>query len=304
MKKIFFTGGAGLLALNWALYCQKEWDVTLGTFNRKINPSFAKSASLLELQSASALEGFFSRCMPDVVVNSAAITKVEYCELNPSKAYNSNVLFASNVAISCNRLNIPLVHISTDHLFRGSFPNVTEEEEPSPVNVYAKTKADAEIKVASECKNSIIIRTNFFGWGTSYRHSFTDLIISELSNGRPYYAFRDVFFTPILVSDLAQCVFELISKGSRGVFNVSTSNRLSKFDFALSVAKIFGLSQSLVKPISIGSLPNLVARPRDMSLSNKKLSSVLNRGIGNVEDSLYRLLDQANQNHYKEIQHL
>ena len=301
MKKIFFTGGAGLLSLNWSIYCKDKWDVTLGTFKRKISPDFAKTVSLELSQSAASLINVFSKVSPDVVVNSAALTNLEYCEQNPFDAFNSNVDFASNVASACNQLKIPLVHISTDHLFDGTVANVTEDELPKPLNVYAKTKVDAEIKVFSECKNSIIVRTNFFGLGTSYRSSFTDQIIHELSNGRPYYGFKDVFFTPILVSDLASCIFQLMECGMYGIFNISSDSRLSKYEFAVLVAKIFDLPHSLVRPISISEKQDLVVRPVDMSLSNRKASAVLMREIGSAEDGLRRLLEQSTNNSYKQL---
>ena len=304
MKKIFFTGGAGLLSLNWYVYCKDRWDVTLGTFKRKISPYFAKTVSLESSQSVASLVNTFSRFNPDVVVNSAALTNLEYCEQNPLDAFHSNVDFASNVACACNQLKIPLVHISSDHLFDGTLANVTEEEPPKPLNVYARTKVDAEIQVSNLCENSIIVRTNFFGLGTSYRSSFTDQIINELNHRRPYYGFKDVYFTPILVSDLASCVFQLIENRMYGIFNISSDSRLSKYEFAVLVAKIFNLPHLLVKPISIHEKSDLVLRPADMSLSNKKVSQLLMRQIGSVEDGLRRLLEQSTNNSYKELLNL
>ncbi len=293
-----------MLSLNWALFCQNEWRTILGTHHRQITPCFSETVSLLGDQSVSALEEVFSKASPDIVVNTAAITSVEFCERNPAKAYYANVLFASNVAAACSHLDIPLVHISTDHLFSGNVSNVTEEERSTPLNVYARTKAEAEVRVTAECENLIIVRTNFFGLGTTYRASLTDTIINQLKNGSPYYGFKDVFFTPILASDLANCVHGLIDKHFRGVFNISSSNRISKFDFAVLVAQIFDLPCSLVKSISISDRKDLITRPKDMSLSNKKVSSALRRELGTTEDGLRRLLEQANSNHYKHLQSL
>lgn len=304
MKEIFFTGGSGLLALNWTLSCKKEWKVTLGTFKREIFPSFADTISLSKAQSASEIEDILVKISPDIVVNTAAVTNIEYCELNPFEAYQSNVVFASNVATACNRLGITLVHISTDHLFSGFTSNVTEEEEPSPLNVYAKTKAESEKRVAAECEESIIVRTNFFGLGTTYRLSLTDQIIKEVKNGYTFYGFEDVFFTPILASDLANCIFELIDQKFRGVINITSNYRISKFEFAVLVAKIFELPKPLIKSTRIRDRSGLVIRPNDMSLSNKKVSSMLRRDLGTAEDGLRRLLQQTNSNTFRELQTL
>lgn len=304
MKKIFFIGGTGLLALNWAAYCYGKFKVILGTNKKLIKPSFASTISLSGIQSGSSLQSIIGKIEPDIVINTAAITNIEYCEMYPENAYESNVNLASQVAIACNKLDIPLVHVSTDHLFSGLDAYSAEEKQPSPINVYSKTKAIAEEQVGSECSNSIIVRTNFFGIGTSYRRSFTDQIISELAKNDSFWGFDDVFFTPILASDLAECVHQLIENKRYGVYNVSSNNRISKFEFALLVARLFGYSESLVKPCKIEERSNLVNRPRDMSLSNCKVSATLKRDLGTAEDGLRRLRDQFNQKIYQGIQAL
>ena len=65
-------------------------------------------------------------------------------------------------------------------------------------------------------------------------------------------------------------IFKLIAKNKTGIYNVSGSTRISKYNFGLELGKIFNLDKKLIKKISINKL-NLVKRPRDMSLSNKKL---------------------------------
>lgn len=302
MKKIFFTGGSGLLALNWAAYCHGKFNAILGTNKRLINPDFASTISISGIQSSSSLQSIIGKIEPDIVINTAAITNIEYCEKNPEVAYESNVTLASHVAIACNMLDIPLVHISTDHLFSGLGAYSAENKPTSPINVYSKTKAIAEEKVGSECSNSIIVRTNFFGIGTSYRSSFTDQIISDLAKNNSFSGFDNVFFTPVLASDLAECVHQLIDNKHYGVYNVSSNERISKFEFSLLVARLFGFSESLVKPCKIEERSNLVNRPRDMSLSNHKVSATLKRDLGTAEDGLRRLRDQFNQKIYQGIQ--
>jgi len=302
MKKIFFTGGSGLLALNWAAHCHGKFKVILGINKKLVYPDFASTISISGIQSSSSFQSIIKSIKPDIVINTAAVTNIEYCETNPENAYESNVTLASQVAIACNKLEIPLVHISTDHLFSGLGAYSAEEKPPSPINVYSKTKAIAEEKVASECSNSIIVRTNFFGIGTSYRPSFTDQIIGELARDNSYWGFDDVFFTPVLASDLAECVHQLIEKKQYGVYNVSSNKRISKFEFALLVARLFGYSEYLVKPCKIEERSNLVNRPKDMSLSNRKVSATLKRDLGTAEDGLRRLRDQFNQKIYQGIQ--
>jgi dTDP-4-dehydrorhamnose reductase len=303
LKRLFLTGGSGLLALNWALLCHETWDVFLGIHTHKIFPTFAATVQLSQ-PTTQHLITVLSEISPHLVVNTAAATNIEYCELHPEIAFEVNVVFAEQLACACNHLMIPLVHLSTDHIFDGSFPFATEDSAPHPLNVYGQTKAEAESRVLNDCKDALIIRTNFYGWGTSYRYSMTDKIIQTLTNANVYTAFSDVYFTPILISDLVSSILALVELGANGIFHVVGDQRLSKYDFCLLLAKTFGFKSSLLQPISIDDVPALVQRPKDMSLSNLKATQWLNRSFGSVVEGLSCLRDQSNQGYQKELQQL
>ena len=198
-------------------------------------------------------------------------------------------------------MNIPLVHISTDHLFNGLCPFANEQTRPDPLNVYGLTKAEAEYRVLNACPSALVIRTNFYGWGTNYRYSFSDKVIQQLQAGKVYAAFDDVYFTPILISDLVLAIHHLLELGAQGIFHVVGDQRLSKYDFCVLLAKTFCLPASLLQPISIHEVPALVPRPRDMSLSNLKATQWLNKSLGSVVEGLDRLKDQSNQGYQKEL---
>jgi dTDP-4-dehydrorhamnose reductase len=302
-KRLFLTGGSGLLALNWALLCHDKYDVILGLHNRIINPPFACTVHLPQATTQDLINTL-SEISPHLVVNAAAVTNVEYCELHPEISYEVNVVFAEQIAYACDHLKIPLVHISTDHLFSGLSTFATEQTQPAPLNVYGKTKVEAESRVLNAFPNALIIRTNFYGWGTSYRHSSTDKVIKELQAGNVYTAFNDVYFTPILISDLISAIHDLLELGAKGIFHVVGNERLSKYDFCLLLANTLCLQQSLVQPISIHDVNNLVQRPKDMSLCNLKATQWLNRGLGSAVEGLVRLRDQSAQGYSRELQQL
>jgi dTDP-4-dehydrorhamnose reductase len=303
-KRLFFAGGSGLLALNWALMLHEKWDVFLGLHNRKISPSFASTVHLLSQPTTQDWITTLSEISPDVVVNAAAVTSIEYCEQNPEIAFAVNVLFAEELALACNLLKIPLVHISTDHLYSGLASFATEQTRPDPMNVYGKTKAEAESRVLHACSNALVIRTNFYGWGTSYRHSITDKVIHELQAGNVYTAFDDVYFTPILIADLVSAIHQLLELGANGIINLVGDERVSKYDFCRLLVNTFRFQSSLLQPISIDEVPALVQRPKDMSLSNLKATKWLNRGFKSVGEGLICLRDQLNQGYSKELQQL
>ena len=280
-EDILITGGSGLLALNWALTIREKFNVTLGLHDRNINLKGTRSI-LLNLDSKDALIQALEALEPQFVIHAAGLTSVEQCEANPTLAKYINVDLTKNLATVCAKLNIPMIYISTDHLFLGNESLVNEDHPISPVNVYAKTKAEAEACVLVDAE-TLIIRTNFYGWGTSYRHSFSDMIINSLRAHKKIILFKDIYYTPLLVETLVNIVHELDQRKFTGIFNVVGDDRISKYDFGLNLAKVFNLDSGLIDPGKISDCPSLVQRPHDISLSNQKVSECLNKKIGGLD---------------------
>ena len=302
-EDILITGGSGLLALNWAVAVRKKFNVTLGLHDRKINLKDTRSV-LLDLDSKEALTKTLEALEPQLVIHAAGLTSIEQCQTNPTLAKYINVDLTKNLVMVCAKLNIPMVYISTDHLFSGNESLVYEGYPVSPVNVYAKTKAEAETYVLDSDAETLIIRTNFYGWGTSYRTSFSDTIINHLRAGKKISLFKDIYYTPMLVEPLVYIVHELAHKKARGIFNVVSDDRISKYDFGFLVAKRFDLDTNLIEKVSINDEPNLVIRPRDMSLSNEKASQFLCQKIGDVFEHLKKLKKQEDDRISQELQTL
>jgi len=234
-----------------------------------------------------------SEIKPDVVINTVALTDVGKCEENPDLAKHINTQTAENIAIVCGRLNIKLIHISTDMLFSGDKPFITEDDDVCPINVYGKTKAEAEDVVLKNCLDSLIIRTNFFGWGTSYRKSFSDFIIYNLKEGKYISLYDNIYYTPIYIAELVKCVHELMIIKEVGIFNVVSSERISKYKFGEIIIEVFKMP-SLVKYDLLDGGDCLVDRPLDMSLSNQKVEKVLFRKVCDIKEQLVDLYNDEN----------
>lgn len=293
-ESVLITGGAGLLGLNWALTAGSRHSVTLGLHSRQVALAGVNSQQL-ELESVNNLARDIEEIGPSVVVHAAALTNIEECERDRGLAHHVNVELAVNVARACVKVGVPLIHISTDHLFSGEQPLVDELCEPAPKNTYARTKADAERQVLELHPKSLIIRTNFYAWGPAYRQSFSDFIINSLREGREILLFSDVFYTPILVESLVQTAYELLDAEASGIYHVVGDERISKLEFGYRVAEEFGLDKSLIKPGSIADCPALTQRPRDMSLSNRKAREQLTRELGTVKSQIARLRELERQ---------
>lgn len=281
-KKVLITGGSGLLGANWALYLQKSFSVIV-LLNKKNVSLEGIETDTVTLNSIKKCSYVLEKHTPDIVINTAGLTNVELCERNPDLAKTSNVKLAKNFAIACNQRSIKLIHISTDHLFSGNKKFYSEICDTNPLNKYAETKLLAEKQVLKYSKNALIIRTNFFGWGPDYRESFSDFIINNLRKNKRIDLFSDVFFTPIFVDELFKQVLNLVNKNANGIFNVVGNERISKYDFGIKLAHSFKLNDNLIRKIGINDYNQLVKRPKDMSLSNKKLYKTFNCKIPNLE---------------------
>jgi len=288
---VLITGGSGLLALNWALAIRERHPVTLGIHERAISLPGVQ-ALRIDLESVDQIVHACKAAGAQTVIHTAGLTSVEKCEAQPEQAQHINVNLVANVAHACAKLDLQLVHISTDHLFSGDQSLVNEIHPVAPRNVYGRTKAESEARVLEIHPPSLVVRTNFYGWGPRYRRSFSDLVIDALRSGRALTLFRDVFYTPVLIETVAQAAHDLIELNAQGVFHVVGDERISKYEFGRRIAEKFKLDAGLLAPGALGDQASLVQRPHDMSLSNEKARSLLGRKLGGVDEHIARLQQQ------------
>ena len=294
-NKVFITGISGLLGLNLALQLRERYQVSGCYYAHPIAldgiRAMRSDLTSFETVNGEMVNGVMRQIQPDVVIHTVGLTSVEGCEADPDLAHRLNVESAHYVAKVANTLGARLVHISTDHLYDGASPWQREEDTPCPLNTYARTKLQAEEAVLQACPDALVLRTNFYGWGTSVRTSFSDWILKSLEQGRELTMFSDVFFTPILINDLAHLILQLVDRDATGIFNVAGRERLSKYDFALKLAEVFNRPQNKICATTVKEFPFKARRPEDMSLSSKKAEDYLGAGMPATGDGLKRLKD-------------
>lgn len=300
-NKILIVGGAGLLGVNWAILKREQFDITLGLHKKKITISGVNSVEI-ENFSIEQVKKIVDRINPDIIINTAGLTNVEQCEAQPELSAFTNVIIPEILAKLAFELGIKFIQISTDHLFNGSNSFYTEDFKTSPLNNYGIDKLNAEKVVINSNSNSLIIRTNFYGWGPSYRKSFSDYIVDNLRNNNPIFLFQDVYYTPIIINKLVETIHSLIDNDAFGVYNVVGDERISKYEFGIQIANHFQLKASLIAPIKFIERNDLVLRPLDMSLSNKKVIDFLKlSSLGSISDHLNLLQKQETLDSTKEI---
>jgi dTDP-4-dehydrorhamnose reductase len=301
-QRVILTGGSGLLSLNWACAMRDKWDVILGTHLHRVSLAGTTSCKL-ELDDPSLLEQQLDELAPDLIVHTAGLTNVDRCEQDTTLARQANAGIARNVAFAAAIGKRRLIHISTDHLFAGNSSFYQEDARPEPLNEYARSKLLAEELVQEVCPQAVIVRTNFFGWGSEQRQSFSDWIIYNLRAGKSLSLFDDVYFTPILADTLALTAHELVDSNASGVFNLVGDQRMSKYEFALQLAEHFGLPVQLIRRDQVAHASLQAKRPRDMSLDNAKAIKVLGRNLGILDEYLAGLRGQEKQGRPVELFH-
>jgi len=261
----------------------------------------AVNALRVDLSSINDIQCHLLTLKVDILINCAALTNVETCEKSPDSALYVNATIANNVAVACSRLGVTLVHISTDHLFDGKRSFYTEDDPVSPLNSYGYSKAVGEEKVLRSCPTSLVLRTNFFGWGWPHRMSFSDKILQNLSNLSFSCLFTDVFFTPVVIPELLAAIVGLIELNCSGTFNVSSAERISKYDFGFRLAQSFSHPTEYILPSEYCSRSDLTRRPCDMSLSNKKLLSRISDYNDNINKHLKALRETSSDDRSGEL---
>ncbi|KAL2892275.1 Methionine adenosyltransferase 2 subunit beta, partial [Bienertia sinuspersici] len=146
---------------------------------------------------------------PDVIVNCAALSAPRACEMDPAAAMAINVPTSLVNWLSSFKENITLlIHLSTDQVYEGTKSFYKEEDETSPVNVYGKSKVEAEKFVSSNCSNFAILRSSII-YGPQTISPWMDGILSK---GNKVDFFYDEFRCPVYVKDVVAVILAVATK--------------------------------------------------------------------------------------------
>ncbi len=228
----------------------------------------------------------------DIIIHCAAMIDVDKCEIMPEIATELHYKTTKIISSHLQKTDGMLVYISTDSVFDGkkSTP-YTEEDGTRPLNIYAKTKLAGENPVLG-MKNGLVIRTNIIGRSRSEKLSFAEWVLKGLVEKKKLNLFDDVIFSPLHVSDLSDLIHTLIDQNIVGLYNVASSTSLSKYEFGLMMADIFGLENRFIIKKFIKDKELVADRPCNMSLSSVKVSAVLNKKMSTPEQSIQLLKQQ------------
>jgi dTDP-4-dehydrorhamnose reductase len=230
-------------------------------------------------------QALLDACKPNILLYTAGLTGVDQCEADEKRAYLLHAEAPAALAAAAAQIGCRFIYISTDHLWDGTRSMVAEDEPLWPINAYARTKAAGEHKVQTANPAALILRTNFFGAGRPWRQSLSDWLLHRLRAGVDFKAFTDAFFTPIALPLLFEVIEQSIEAGLKGIYHACGRQRLSKYDFAIRLARWFELPEDGIGAGRIIDAGLIAPRPADMSLSTEKITRALGRVMPDVDQS-------------------
>lgn len=285
MTRLLITGATGLLGSSLAREAGRAYQV-FGLSRRPAAASLIWKHVVVDLTDSDATWRCLDELRPDSILHCAAVTDVERCEAQKEYAEAVNVGATERLARWAGQHGARFTFISTDSVFDGMTGQYREDDAPRPLNYYAHTKLIGEQAAASLCEDSLIMRTNFYGWNENGNPNLAKWMLGKVLRGETLMAFTDVCFSALFVNDLAKLILELMSRGANGLFHVGTRNSCSKYEFALLLCNVFGLESKTVKPMLLGEFSFVAARPRNTSLSAAKCERFLGREMPDVDQGI------------------
>lgn len=230
---------------------------------------------------------------PDVIINLAAMTNVDGCELNAEKA---QIVNAEAIRHMLNFHKGKFIQISTDYVFDGANGPYSENSITNPINIYGKTKLVSEKYLAKYSEDWCVIRTNvLFDYDQGTTASFVKWVIDSLYEDNGINVVDDQFNNPIWTVDSAK-IFELILVNDvKGIYHFGGKDYLNRYEFAKMIAKVFELKTDLINPINTKSLNQAAKRPLKGGLLTNKIEEDLNININKLEASLIEIKSRLNR---------
>ena len=265
MRRLLVTGGSGLLGGYLVHHLTRQggpfvaWRGKSGDGLRSV-----------DLADPDAVAAAFHAAAPDVVLHAAALARVSDCSQNPDQARRVNTGGTALLAELCAVANARLVLVSTDMVFDGERAPYTEDDPPTPLSVYGRSKADAE-QIALGRKGNVVARVSLlFGPSRTARPSFFDDQVQALREGRSVALFADEWRTPLDLATAAEALTELALSDAEGMFHLGGPERLSRLEMGRELAKVLGGGPGLARPILRADAPAAEPRPRDASLNSSR----------------------------------
>ena len=271
-QPLLITGATGTLGRAFARLC-KARGLAFKLLSRK-EMDIASPESV-----ARALDAY----QPWGVINAAGYVRVDDAEADAERCFRENTLGPEVLATACEALGIRFVTFSSDLVFGGgqSTPFV-EGSEVGPLNVYGRSKVEAERRVLARMPSALVVRTGAF-FGPWDRHNFVTLALAALTRGERFEAADNAVVSPTYVPDLVQACLDLLLDEEGGLWHLVNDGAVTWAELARQAATLVGLDPLKVHGRPMASFGWPAARPHFSALASER---------GRVMPSLGNALDR------------
>ena len=287
MKKIIITGCNGQLgrAVNKLCAGSSEYELV----NTDFGIDQIRNLDITNLDDVLAL---FKEVKPYAVINCAAHTNVDACEVQIDAAHKINALGPRNLSIAATETGAKMVHISTDYVFPGdgTVP-YTEFDTPAPKAMYGITKLAGENFVKQFAKDFFIIRTAWL-YGDGKNFVKTMLRLSQTHDS--VSVVNDQIGSPTSADELAKAIMYLLPTENYGLFHGTCEGQCSWADFTKEIFRLAGKS-TVVNPVTSKEYkemnPASADRPHFSVLENYMLKLTGNYMFSDWEKAIFEYIN-------------
>lgn len=240
--RIFVAGCGGMLGK--AVYEMFSTRGHVMATDIDLNESWLKYADVRDLKELQKTVFAFN---PDLMINLAALTDLEYCENNAEDSLKTNGLGAENMALIAQKLNVPMIHISTAGIFDGCQEYYNDFDQPNPQSVYAQGKYYAELAVQRMLDKYYIFRAGWMmGGGPKKDKKFINKIFKQIAAGTDVLkVVDDKLGTPTYTVDFARSMLKIVETNFYGLYNMVCGGSCSRYDVALAFVKHLGMDEKI-----------------------------------------------------------
>ncbi|MCJ7987221.1 dTDP-4-dehydrorhamnose reductase [Priestia sp. OVL9] len=265
-QKVLITGANGQLGKELVeLFTEKGFEV------------YGFGRDKMDITNQVQVQEIIGAVKPDIVIHSAAHTKVDLAESEPDKAFLINAYGTRNVAVAAEAVGAKLVYVSTDYVFDGTTNKPYNEFSPtSPLGVYGKSKLAGEQFVRDLHSKFFIVRTSWV-YG-KYGANFVKTMLKLGEERKELSVVSDQIGCPTYTLDLANAILELINSEKYGIYHISNSGSCSWYELAKEIFKEAKMEIKVI-PCTTAEFPRPAARPaysvlEHMSIELNQFSSI------------------------------
>ena len=216
----------------------------------------------IDLALDGALQDLIETRHPRAVIFAAALTDVDACEREVPMAWQLNVRAVEEAALGCRETGARLISLSTDYVFDGRAGPYSEEDEPSPRGVYARTKRageEAALLLAPDCAVARV--AVIFSGRRGAKKTFAVSAALALREGRQVKAFHDQTVSPTLADNAAEMCITVLDSDAQGLVHCAGADAVTRVEFCQRLARKLGADETLVVPVALKDLKLPAPRP-------------------------------------------